>query len=115
MRWAFARLEPGSGCGWILVAFGGSVPREEIVEAVCLGVEAVRPSALDEGQGAYEGLVSGLGAAEEPVAPVDADGPHGTLGRGVVDRSAAVLEEEAAGGPAVERVSEGPSAIARPC
>jgi len=77
-----------------------------------LRVEAVHLGGLDDGHRAGQRFGAGVGTREEPVAAPDADRAQGAFGRIVVDRHAAVLEEEAERGTSAEAIAEGPGQIA---
>lgn len=72
----------------------------EHVGEIGLRIEAVYLGRLDDRHGAGRRFAAGVGAREEPVLPADADRSQGALGRIIVDRHAAIGEEEAEGGTA---------------
>ena len=78
----------------------------EYVSEIGLRVEAVQFRGLDDSHGSCQRFRTGVGAGEQPILPAYPDRAQGALGWIIVDAHAAVLKEQAEGGPAAQAIAE---------
>src|SRR5687767_12095983 len=95
---------PGQEIGKALSRVVGDAGED--VSKVCLGIETVQLGALDEAVEYRRALGAPVGAGEQVVLAPDGDTAKGSLGRVVVERDAAVVEDSGQRRPSRQHVAK---------